>query len=138
MSDDAVALLALDLQSKGLLPGLRTTVWKAWMTDESLKSEHWLVAYEAFEHGWLPSASGTDYIAANSAYAFLRANNVRFYDETASLANSTPAPGTGPRPTQAPAGTEAAAGQDEAAATADETAELARLISFVDVEEPYA
>ncbi len=83
--DDVVALTALHAQSKGLIGGLDTTAWAALMTDASLAGEHWLLAYEAHEQGWLPTVGGVDYIAADPVFAHLRAHDVRFYDTMASL-----------------------------------------------------
>jgi hypothetical protein len=56
-----VALLALDAQTKSLLPGLDVTAWASLMKEKELEDAHWLLAYEALEKGWLPSSSGTDY-----------------------------------------------------------------------------
>ncbi|MBP8810672.1 MAG: RNA-directed DNA polymerase [Kofleriaceae bacterium] len=77
--DNAVILLALDAQSRGLVSrGLDVTLWAAMLGPDSLKSENWLVAYEAYEQGWL-SYSGPDYIATDVWFSKLRASNVRFY-----------------------------------------------------------
>ena len=86
MSDDIVALTALHGRVVGAMgPGLDVSHWASWMTDTELRGEHWLTAYEAFEHGWLPSATGSDYIAADPVAAFMRSAGVRFYDEAATL-----------------------------------------------------
>jgi hypothetical protein len=85
MADDVVALVALHAKALGLMKGLDATLWQSWMSDDQLRNEHWLMAYEAYEHGWLPSVSGTDYIASDPTFAPLRAANVRFYDETAQM-----------------------------------------------------
>ena len=65
------------------------------MTASDLAGEHWLLAYEAHEHGWLPPVGGVDYIAADPVFAQLRADNVRFYDTAATL---PPLPAPKPRP----------------------------------------
>jgi hypothetical protein len=80
VDDDIVALVALDLQSEGLLPSLNATMWASRMTAENLYSEHWLLAYEAFVKGWLPSIDGTDYVSADQFFSILKAANVEFYD----------------------------------------------------------
>ncbi len=48
------------------------------MTANSLYTEHWLLAYEAFEHGWLTRK--TDYVAADPIFSILQKHGVRFYD----------------------------------------------------------
>lgn len=79
MDDDIVALLALELDSRGgFLSPLDKNHWSAWMNSEQLRSEHWLVAYEAYERGWLPSLTAQDYIASDRDFNWLRSNRVRF------------------------------------------------------------
>lgn len=85
MTDDVVAITALHARSKGLLPGLDTSSWESLMTEASLTEGHWLLAYEALVRRWLPSATGSDYIAADAPFAYLRANRVRFYDPRVAL-----------------------------------------------------
>jgi hypothetical protein len=79
MEDDVVVLLALELESRGgFLGPLDKSRWEAWMTSDQLRGEHWLVAYEASESGWLPSLNGSDFIAADGDFSWLRSNGVRF------------------------------------------------------------
>ncbi len=80
VDDDIVALVALDLEEQGLLPPTNSSLWKSRMTADALYSDHWLLAYEAFVKGWLPSKDGTDYVAADPFFSILKAGNVRFYD----------------------------------------------------------
>lgn len=96
MTDDVVALTALHAASVGVIRRLDTSAWAGLMTPSSLSGEHWLLAYEAHEQGWLPPAGGVDYIAADPVFAQLRSDNVRFYDTAASL---PPLPAPKPRPT---------------------------------------
>ncbi len=49
------------------------------MTGMNLYENHWLIAYEAHEQGWLPSRGGADYIGADSFFSILRNHGVRFY-----------------------------------------------------------
>lgn len=95
-TDDVVALTALDANQRGLLPTLDLSNWSAMMSIDSLRGEHWLLAYEAYVHGWLPIAGGTDYILLEPAFEQLRADGVRFYDDHATLpglaARAAPAP----------------------------------------------
>lgn len=88
-ADDIVALTSLHAGSKGILRGLKTTAWEQLMVEQSLRSEHWLLAYEALEHGWLPSRTSADYVGADPIFSHLRVNKVRFYDDTA---KPSPAP----------------------------------------------
>lgn len=85
MDDDIVALVALHAQSLGHLPGLDTGRWLPHMSRTGLYEEHWLLAYEALHHGWLPSTTSRDYTRGDSLFGALRRNNVCFYDATARL-----------------------------------------------------
>jgi hypothetical protein len=89
VDDDVVALIALDLHSKGQLDSSGFTRWRANMTALNLYDNHWLLAYEALEQGWLPSRSGNDYIGSDDFFSILRTHGVRFYGagliETASF-----------------------------------------------------
>jgi hypothetical protein len=55
MDDDIVALVALNLHEGGLFPTVPMGRWRKLMTARNLYTEHWLLAYEAYEHGWLPA-----------------------------------------------------------------------------------
>ena len=82
IDDDVVALIAFDLMASGFMPRVETPVWDAHMNAEGLYSEHWLLAYEAFEQGWRKPANGVDYIAADpyGCFQILRKHKVRFYN----------------------------------------------------------
>jgi hypothetical protein len=79
LDDDVVALVALDLNQLGLLDASGFAKWRGYMTAANLYENHWLLAYEAHEQGWLPSRAGNDYIAADGFFSILRAYGVRFY-----------------------------------------------------------
>jgi len=80
-----VALAVLDLHRKGLIKqGLDLSIWKSMMTGEELYKENWLLAYEAYVKGWLPSKNGNDYIANDPFFKVLSENKVYFYDKDAS------------------------------------------------------
>jgi hypothetical protein len=79
LDDDVVALVALDLSSLGLLSTSGFAKWRSHMTGTNLYENHWLIAYEAHEQGWLPSRGGGDYIGADSFFSILRSHGVRFY-----------------------------------------------------------
>ncbi len=82
MDDDIVALAALDLRSRNLLPFSSCPLWQSRMGSASLYSEHWLLSYEASVQQWLPGNKGLDHVAMDSFFSILQKNNVRFYDPT--------------------------------------------------------
>ena len=92
MLDDVVALLALHGRAAGLFKHVDDSRWKPLMVADQLWDDHWLLAYEGSIHGWLPSASGADYIGADPVRTELRAANVSFYAETARLREVSAAP----------------------------------------------
>jgi hypothetical protein len=79
MDDDVVALIALNLNNIGLLDAPGFAKWSEYLTDTNLYADHWLLAYEAHEQGWLPSRSGNDYVGADPFFSILRTHGVRFY-----------------------------------------------------------
>jgi hypothetical protein len=84
--DNIVALAALDLLNSNLIPvGLDTRKWKSNMKSSELYTDNWLLAYEAYVKGWLPSVSGRDYISSDPFFATLKANNVVFYNSVTPL-----------------------------------------------------
>jgi hypothetical protein len=84
MDDDIVALVALDLVSVGLFPSIPMSRWRKLITGRNLYTEHWLLAYEAYEQGWL--VGKTDYIATDPVFSILRKHGVRFYDSGKAVA----------------------------------------------------
>jgi len=78
MDDDIVAMVALHLREMGLFPDVPMARWRNLMKAANLYTEHWLLAYEAFEQGWL--TTHRDYIAADPVFSVLRKHGVRFYD----------------------------------------------------------
>ena len=83
MTDDVVALLALETQSKGLFEAaLDVGGWEALVgADGSLQSSHWLLAYEAAQHGWLEGSAMQ--VEQDSFFATLAGHGVRFYEPDA-------------------------------------------------------
>jgi hypothetical protein len=79
LEDDAVALISLDLRASGLFTASGYGKWGSHMLASELYENHWLLAYEALEHGWLPSINGADYIAGDDCFSILRQHGVRFY-----------------------------------------------------------
>jgi hypothetical protein len=81
MEDDIVALLALDANARGRFPGgaLDTDGWEALVGySRALKSDHWLLAYEATQKGWLTSAAPR--VAADPFFSLLLRHGVYFYE----------------------------------------------------------
>ena len=79
--DPVVALLALHADSLGLAAKrLDTNPLLAHMTAEGLYDDHWLLVYEASVKGWLGSADGSDIIAKDPAFDYLRRAGVSFYE----------------------------------------------------------
>lgn len=83
-NDDIVALVALHARDVGAIgAGLDVREWAKVVSANELWGAHWLLAYEAYEHGWL--AGPVDHIAADPAFLHLRTGNVRFYDAAKAL-----------------------------------------------------
>jgi hypothetical protein len=79
LEDDLVALLALDADARSLFPkgSLDKSIWtKAAAEPEALKSEHWLLAYEANRQKWLACPA----VASQPEFAAMEAAGVAFYD----------------------------------------------------------
>ncbi len=88
IDDDVVALIALDLNQTGLLDASGFAKWHDYMSANNLYDNHWLLAYEAYEQGWLPSRDGSDYIVVDDFFSILRAHGVRFYGAGLAAATS--------------------------------------------------
>jgi Reverse transcriptase (RNA-dependent DNA polymerase) len=87
VDDDIVALVALELHASDLLPTPvdQFSLWAGYMTQEQLYSDHWLLAYEAFEQGWLPSKDGKHYVGTDEYFQVLKKHSVKFYDTSADV-----------------------------------------------------
>jgi hypothetical protein len=77
--DPLVPLLALNASALGLAPGIDQSRWSKLMIADELHGKYWLLAYEALIRKWLPSANGVDYVAADTAFSFMKTNRVHFY-----------------------------------------------------------
>lgn len=82
LDDDVVALVALDLNEHGLFDATDFAKWSSHMQSGDLYDDHWLIAYEALEHGWLPALGIKDYIANDDFFSILQLHGVRFYSST--------------------------------------------------------
>jgi hypothetical protein len=84
VDDDIVGLAALDLHNQNLLPYPQRgfALWESYMNPGELYSDHWLLTYEAYVQGWLVSANGTDYVAADPYFKILQEHAVRFFDNS--------------------------------------------------------
>jgi len=97
MRDSVVALLALDANSRGLVPtGLDTQTWQQSMHEKDLYGPMWLLAFEAACKGWL--SGQTDFVGRDPCFAYLRARGVSFYRQRQAALVLPPAIVT--RPTQ--------------------------------------
>ena len=80
MADPIVALLLLHANTDGLTPGSQFMAELIpFMTARDLRSEMWLVAYEANIKSWLPFR-GSDFVAADRFFKYLKQANVSFYN----------------------------------------------------------
>ncbi len=79
--DSVIALLALDCSKNKLMSTpLDTTLWESLMKGDTLYNEHWLLAYEANFHNWLPNIGGIDFVLQDTNFGFLKRNGVSFYN----------------------------------------------------------
>lgn len=87
VDDDIVALVALEMHADNLLPAPDGgfSLWSSCMTPNHLYSDHWLLAYEALEQGWLPSQDNTNYITQDEYFKLLKNHDVKFYDTSANV-----------------------------------------------------
>jgi hypothetical protein len=79
LDDDVVALLSLDVDSRGLFPAgsLDKQHWSNIVTQPGvLLTEHWLLAYEANHQKWLASPA----VAKHAEFKAMEKAGVSFYD----------------------------------------------------------
>jgi len=82
VDDDIVALVALDLIEQGNLNTTKLGFWRSYATAANLYEDHWLLAYEAHEHGWLSTSMKADYVAADPFFSILQSHGIRFYGDS--------------------------------------------------------
>ena len=81
--DSVCALLALDLEEKGLTEiKLEKSLWRSVLTTNGFQSEHWLLAYEAPLKGWLKPLNWGYLTGKNMPANTLFSCQVSFYDST--------------------------------------------------------
>lgn len=81
MADDCSSLLLFHAAQLGLTavkPAQNTAT--CWFSAEALRGSHWLLAYEPVVQGWVAPTRTPDHISTDPVFAYLRKNNVRFYD----------------------------------------------------------
>lgn len=80
MSDNVVALLALDARQRGLVDGtLDTGLWENLLTVDELDGPNWLLSYEAEVKGWLRGTGAASHIDTHPFFRALRGAGVHFY-----------------------------------------------------------
>jgi hypothetical protein len=55
--------------------------YRKWFTTESLRGPHWLASYELTIKKWVNIPPTGSHISGDAVFAFLRQQNVSFYDE---------------------------------------------------------
>ena len=87
------ALIALDIASSGHISGtLDDTFWRSFCSEEGLKSEMWLVAYEASKRQWWSSPQNCKFIIQHDFFSDLFSKNVSFYDRSKKAKAMRPTP----------------------------------------------
>lgn len=81
LRSSVTALLTLDLNQLGRVVGaLDTSLWESFATPEGLKSEMWLVCYEATKKGWWPKPTTHTFVSQAAFFADIWKKGVEFYD----------------------------------------------------------
>ena len=81
LRSSVVALLTLDLQQRGLVDGpLNLSFWQNFATADGLKSEMWMVAYEATKKGWWSPKLPSGFVSGHPFFGDLWNKDVEFYD----------------------------------------------------------
>jgi hypothetical protein len=81
LRSSVAALIALDLRDSGRIDGVfKVPEWNACTTAEGLKSEMWLLSYEATKKGWWLGATKSAFITNHEYFASLWDKDVEFYN----------------------------------------------------------
>ena len=80
MESSVCALLALDIEDGGQITGrLDKAAWKRAMSASGLRSNMWLLAYEADLKGWLHGSS-VGHVEGDPYFSVLKGKQISFYD----------------------------------------------------------
>lgn len=80
LADSITAILAIAAAKKGLMNvALDTSQFETVMNSDELYDEHWLLAYEALNQGWLSPNNGINYVASDINFNYLKMSGVSFY-----------------------------------------------------------
>ncbi|WP_341023360.1 RNA-directed DNA polymerase [Brevundimonas diminuta] len=93
LRSSVVGLVTLDLHDRGLVQGkFKTPEWKSFATSDGLKSEMWLLSYEATKKGWWPGSVKSNFIQSHQFFGDLWKEDIEFYDpKKAAKKSVTPA-----------------------------------------------
>ncbi len=81
LRSSTIGLLTLDLWHRSLIGGaLDFSFWQGFASEAGLKSEMWLIAYEATRKSWWPRTQNTDFITEHRFFGDLWNAKVEFYD----------------------------------------------------------
>ena len=83
-SDSMVGLMALGLADTGLASKKHLTGLNRFASGTGLLEKHWLLCYQGNLMGWLGSKSKRANLRGDSAFKFLEANGVSFFNISAS------------------------------------------------------
>ncbi len=79
VDDPLIALMILYLEEVGFIDtDVDHNLWKRHMLSDELYTDKWIMVYEAYVRGWMPSVSGKDYIENKHFFRLLRKHDIRF------------------------------------------------------------
>ena len=82
LRSSVVAMLMLDMNQKDLIENtLDTSFWRSFANSDGLKSEMWLLSYEATKKGWWPKAVNHKFVSEHQFFAEIWARDIEFYDK---------------------------------------------------------
>ena len=82
LASSVCALLALDIEGRGQITGtLDKTAWRRSMSSNGLRSNMWLLAYEADLKGWLHGLA-VGHVEGDPYFSELKGKQISFYDTT--------------------------------------------------------
>ncbi|APE28310.1 RNA-directed DNA polymerase [Aurantiacibacter gangjinensis] len=90
LRSSVVALIIYDLWHLGRIKGaVDFSFWREFANASGLKSEMWLLSYEAAIKGWWDQQLPTDYVSDHPFFGGLFTDKVEFYDKAAKIRLST-------------------------------------------------